>query len=896
MDLSIEEKIQKAKEKKSTTLDLGFKDLNHLVLPELPYLRSLNVCGNRLKDLSFLEKTPKLFSLDISDNKLNRLILPELPSLVSLNLSANHLDKLILPQLPKLSSLNISRNQFRKLTLPELPKLISLDLSDNHLSQLALPKLPSLTSLNVSENLLIRLVLSELPKLASLNVSGNQLNQLILSKLKNLISLNVSANQLEQLILPELPKLSFLDLSDNRLEQLALSKLPSLTSLNVSENLLIRLVLSELPKLASLNVSGNQLNQLILPELLNLASLEISNNQLNHLTLPELPSLVSLEISNNQLSHLTLPELPSLVSLEISNNQLSQLILPQLSNLTYIDVSDNRISNLSFINTLPRLQILYFDNNPIHTPPLEIISQGLHAIKDYFESGQLIQFYEAKIILLGNGEVGKTTIRENLARYGNWPFYGAPEQQRTILLDISPWNLKIQNQIMPNSSAKSEIFFQFNIWDFGGQGPHRVIQQFFCSRTSLYLYVTSPDDKEINQKDDYIGLAYWVPFITSFGYTPANGHNPEHKSPILCIYNKSDSIPSHLNKKVVIGNIIEEAQKYNLNIVDGMLLECTNRDDIDELVEQIQKLIPRISYDIFTRRFSKNWLAVKTTLESLPDDYISLNQYKSIFAANNTYNNLQTDQLESQAMTWLNVLNTIGSVIHFENLQGLHDIIILKPEWVRKAACNVLDYQRAKNNYGKIEKEDFVKIWPSSEFKKSDRKKLIELMRAFELCYETTDEYGNSIYFIPELFPNIHPNTFEEFKNITKTPPLQFEFKFNPFMPAGVLHKIIVRNHFDIFRNCKWRKGVVLEDHNGNYIFIEEDWENRKLKVNVSGYNPESLYLRIYSEVKNINRTLKETKFLHELDFTVSVMHNFKWYELRDLHDLNFTEYKKFKA
>ena len=64
-------------------------------------------------------------------------------------------------------------------------------------------------------------------------------------------------------------------------------------------------------------------------------------------------------------------------------------------------------------------------------------------------------------------------------------------------IDIRKWKLDTQ---------KSKNF-RINFWDFGGQGKYRAVQQFFCSRNSLYVFVTEPED-DIQKSDRF-------PFISA---------------------------------------------------------------------------------------------------------------------------------------------------------------------------------------------------------------------------------------------------------------------------------------------------------------------------------------------------------------------------------------------
>ena len=79
-------------------------------------------------------------------------------------------------------------------------------------------------------------------------------------------------------------------------------------------------------------------------------------------------------------------------------------------------------------------------------------------IIDFYEKQQLSQdkrhLNEAKILLVGQGSVGKTSLIRRLI-YEKFD----PQQTKTHGININHWYLKIDNN----------IDVKINVWDFGGQ-------------------------------------------------------------------------------------------------------------------------------------------------------------------------------------------------------------------------------------------------------------------------------------------------------------------------------------------------------------------------------------------------------------------------------------------
>jgi internalin A len=89
--------------------------------------------------------------------------------------------------------------------------------------------------------------------------------------------------------------------------------------------------------------------------------------------------------------------------------------------------------------------------------------------------------YEAKLVLVGEGGVGKTTLLK--AMTGQEPREGEPTTHGVKIAVQAMW--------LPHPE-KQGIEIQLNAWDFGGQEVYRVTHQFFFSHRSIYLLVWEP--------------------------------------------------------------------------------------------------------------------------------------------------------------------------------------------------------------------------------------------------------------------------------------------------------------------------------------------------------------------------------------------------------------------
>ena len=258
-----------------------------------------------------------------------------------------------------------------------------------------------------------------------LRCNGDYNDNWQISKLENLpLTLNhldISSNQIQKL--ENLPQsLNQLDISDNKIQKL--ENLPlTLTELKIYSNQIRKL--ENLPQnLTKLKIYSNQIQKLEnLPLTLN--QLDISYNKIQKLeNLPQ--SLNQLDISDNQIQKLE--NLPlNLNELDISSNQIQKLENLPLS-LNQFDIRDNKISNITPLKDLIIIKGLniswerktsgiILENNPLTTPPPEIVKKGREAVLRYFEDIEEtgVDFlYEAKLLIVGEPGAGKTSLYRKL--------------------------------------------------------------------------------------------------------------------------------------------------------------------------------------------------------------------------------------------------------------------------------------------------------------------------------------------------------------------------------------------------------------------------------------------------------------------------------------------------
>jgi len=715
-------------------------------------------------------------------------------NLTTLYLDGNHLTELPseITELKNLIALDLSQNDLTKLPseIIKLKNLTSLDLSWNNLTQLPpeIAGFKSITKLNLSRNEFVQLPveIADIKNLEVLNLFKNSLARLPpeIGKLKHLTRFYLQDNNLT--LLPseigELENLTIFDLSRNQLTQLPpeIAKLKSLIELNLSFNQLIQLP-SEIKKLKNLKklyLAGNERIQL---------PLEIK----------ELENLTSLDLSGNHLTELPLEilELKNLTELNLSNNQLTRLPskIKEFKNLIRLDLFDN----------------------PLTSPPPEIVSMGLEAVLTYLRQIKTAENNEAKLILVGNGEVGKTCLVNRLI---NGKFV---EDVITEGINISEWIT------FAPDSKNSKI--KLNIWDFGGQEIYHATHQFFLTERSVYLLIWNA-----RKAKDFDNIFNWLHTIEAFG----------GDSPIILVMSKMNESDDDLNLK--------ELKNRFPQIVDSLKIDSKDGKGIQRLKECIGETAWKLPL-MRTPRVD-SWYRVRERLERLSEYWISYNEF---------YNICVSEGLDDKNISILDgYLHLLGVILHFKDRITLSKIVILKPEWATGAFYKILSTKSVLRFEGLLQQSELDQIWDKETYPYSIYPQLMELMNKFELSYELPDK---SSYLIPELLPKSAPDDFEW----NEKDDLCFYYCYEYFLPPGIITRFIVRMHWDIEKKQNsmplcWREGVVLKFQNSRAL-VKANPDKREIEIRIKGSNKRWTLGAICSQLDQINASIKKIKVSRQI-------------------------------
>ncbi len=467
----------------------------------------------------------------------------------------------------------------------------------------------------------------------------------------------------------------------------------------------------------------------------------------------------------------------------------------QFRHLKFLGFYDNRLRKIpNNIRSHPSLRKIGFRNNkitkippwvlednPLKSPPPEIIKRGLKAIAVYFKSiaDETLPLNEAKILLVGDGAAGKTSfVRRLLGQDFN------ENESQTHGINIDPWNMTV---------AKRRI--QLHMWDFGGQEIMHATHLFFLSERSLYILVLDGRKEEDPE--------YWLKHIESFG----------GDSPILVVLNKMDEHPAFdVNRRFL-------QRKYK-GIVGFYPISCKSNMGMNRLKAGLRKGLQKV--EIIQTTWPVKWFKIKDDLERMTSHFISLDEYEVLC------NQAGIDVAEQRDNLVL-FLNDLGVVVHYRefNLRHMH---VLEPRWLTGAVYRIINAPMLAKRKGTLRlsslpyllrKKDDGYTYPSHT-----HSYILEIMKKFELCYSIDHES----VLIPDLLDIQEPKIDFDYENAVK-----FRLDYD-FLPKSVIPRFIVKKNRDISGQLRWRTGVVLADENFmSTAVVSVDVEAKRVHIYVNG-------------------------------------------------------------
>jgi internalin A len=591
---------------------------------------------------------------------------------------------------------------------------------------------------------------------------------------------------------------SGLNLNDLGLRELpeSLRALHWLSRLNVEDNELVHLPnwLGDLAQLRELFVNSYSLKTVpaSISQLTELNTLSVigGSPSVAQINLGSLRKLRVLAIAGLGLTQVPdwIRELRDLEVLFLFGNQLTALPewLGELTRLRSLDASGSQLRALpASLLRLESLRELELNSNPELGVPAEILAsrQPRKILDYYFRSaapGASRPLNEFKLILVGRGGVGKTTLVHRLVTDTYKEF------KRTPGIKITQWPTEISGDPV-----------RAHVWDFGGQEIMHGTHRFFMTERALYLVLIS--GREGTEDHD---AEYWLQMVRSFA----------GDVPVIVLLHKWGNYPFELNRGLL-------REKYGRNLVFAETDSSTGHG-ISELREQIRQLATKLPG--LRAAWPLAWRHVKDELPQQKKSWMTFDTFLAFCQERGV-----ADRKEQESLA--EYLHDLGLILAYRKDEALRDFGVLKPQWVTEGIYAMLNSPILRDAGGKFTLETFDEVLAAKDYPKALHPYLLALMRKFRLCHPL-DELGRK-YLIPELLTKEEPKLDMDF---LPDRCLGFIYRYESVLPEGLLPRFIVETYVHREPRHAWRSGVVLERANCRAL-VRGDVQGRTITIRVAG-------------------------------------------------------------
>jgi len=595
-----------------------------------------------------------------------------------------------------------------------------------------------------------------------------------------------------------------------------IGQLTSLQTLDLSFNELTALPesIGQLFSLQSLRLFYNELTDLpkSICRLKNIEVLWLGDN--NFINIPErIKSLTKIRVL--ELQGLTIRSLPDFLldmtnieALIIGHNSLTLLPndINKLTNLRSLRSVKNPLTSIPpSLARLEKLKELDLKDNHLNPVLKSAYAQGLPALMAYLRSlEQAEPLYETKLVLVGEGGVGKTTLLKALTGK-------EPKQNEPTTHGVS---IDIHSMHLPHPE-KNGVNIQFNAWDFGGQEVYRVTHQFFFSKRSVYLLVWEPRmGVQQCQVEDWLKLirlrvgddakVIIVSTHAKTGERIARIDQPVFMrdfGSMIVDFIEVDSLepdPKNKNEKFGLAAlkqlIAHAAQKLEHM---GMDFGKTWKEARDELIE-LGKTQPHVAYAKFAAVCEKHGL-----------EFIG-------------------------ARTLAGIMHDLGYIVYHSKDERLRNDVVLQPEWLTKAIGFVLEDRKTQEMDGILPDNRLREVLFDHPFKNEPKYPMelypffLRLMEKYDVSYRLESGEASLVaQHVPQIRPALPWQPEEAHQPDRRRIAMVCVMEESP---PGLVPWMIVRTHDYVYEDRRaegkphrlhWQKGMFLRNKSHGEAMLE---------------------------------------------------------------------------
>lgn len=493
----------------------------------------------------------------------------------------------------------------------------------------------------------------------------------------------------------------------------------------------------------------------------------------------------------------------NLADTNLTNEQWQALL--KISGLQFGDVrvlnlSDNQLTEFRLTDEMRNLEWLNIEDNPLTFPAEEMIKQGQEAtltfLKSFLTQGER-DVYEVKMLIVGEGETGKTTLWKKLQDPSYMP---DGKEDSTVGIGIKEgWSFSHVDQ--------PDITFFVNLWDFGGQEIQYMTHQFFLTRRSFYVLLA-------DGRREVANFAYWFKIINLLGCE----EKQEKKLPVLVVLNeKGNSIAKMPYDPTKVKSEFSRLDIHRREV------DFAKRDGrFSALVDSIKDFLCH-HLEHLPIKMPSYWDNVRKKLYILREssNHISWTDFETLCKEEK-----MEDPKEMVSLSQL--LHDLGVILHFQEDIQLRDFIVLKPEWAANAVYEVFRHKEVADQQGRFVQQLLAEVWTEGGYSVREQGHLLNLMLKdnLEVCFPT-EEAGKTLFIAPQLLTEVRP-TFMWEPGVSA---LRHIYQY-PFMPKGLIGRLIVRlNKYLVSgedqKKVLWEKGMLLKDEQDTCHALVQETTNK---------------------------------------------------------------------
>lgn len=439
--------------------------------------------------------------------------------------------------------------------------------------------------------------------------------------------------------------------------------------------------------------------------------------------------------------------------------------------LDYLDLSGT--SSLQRIPVFPEtLRTLFIFGSGLSLPP-ELFGSGAdHNVASKVHSHLAEKEYdrihgnvhgfdkEVKVILLGNGRCGKSSIANRLV---NNEFDENADSTHGIQL----WTTSLP--FNPVGAASTTDDATLNIWDFGGQDLYHNTHRLFLQSKAVYVICltnhgdgfdqnsdSQASDKLLPGEDERRDLTYWRQQIASLGLAPGMQSGP----PVLVVRTKCD-------------RDVEPTSPHHFTV--DLEVSARTAAGFPDLRKWLAKAVAEVLGPPDRRDIGSRRLAVKRELQELkeanhhqheeskdsdlrtppPYPLIAYEEFVQIVRRHCLDGPTHNDPRD-----FLDFLHQSGFLYYHKKF--LSDRVILDQRWVIKGMYTVFDREKCwprlnakRGRFTLSELRDWV--WSAERFTESEQLLFLDFMQACGICFVLLNAWEatvkETVYLAPAALP-----------------------------------------------------------------------------------------------------------------------------------------------